>query len=109
MAGRGRTRLIVVAALLASAVGAVALAASTPLEPLEGERAAARRTRERLEDLPLLPIGPRRSLLPVLPGLFLGIGVFGALFGLIPGVTQLGDAGNAVTSVAGMPLFSRPP
>ncbi len=37
-----------------------------------------------LEDRPLLPFGPRRSLLPVLPGLFLGLGVFAALFGLIP-------------------------
>jgi ABC-type transporter Mla subunit MlaD len=37
-----------------------------------------------LDERPLLPFGPRRSLLPVLPGLFLGVGVFGALSGLIP-------------------------
>jgi ABC-type transporter Mla subunit MlaD len=36
------------------------------------------------DDRPLLPHGPRRSLLPVLPGLFLGLGVFAALGGLIP-------------------------
>jgi len=36
------------------------------------------------EDKPLLPYGPRRSLLPALPGLFLGLGIFAALLGLIP-------------------------
>lgn len=55
----------------------------------EGSGRAPIRLLDVLEDQPLLPIGPRRSLLPALPGLFLGIGVFGALFGLIPGVTGL--------------------
>jgi len=41
------------------------------------------------EDKPLLPYGPRRSLLPVLPGLFLGLGVFAALLGLIPSLSSL--------------------
>lgn len=68
----------------------------------EGTGRAPIRLLDVLEDQPLLPIGPRRSLLPVLPGLFLGIGVFGALFGLIPGVTQLGQAaGGAAGAVAG--------
>lgn len=40
------------------------------------------------DERPLLPFGPRRSLLPVLPGLFLGLGVLAALTGLIPGLTQ---------------------
>lgn len=55
----------------------------------EGSGRAPIRLLDVLEDQPLLPIGPRRSLLPALPGLFLGIGAFGALFGLIPGVTGL--------------------
>lgn len=67
----------------------------------EGTGRAPIRLLDVLEDQPLLPIGPRRSLLPVLPGLFLGIGVFGALFGLIPGVTLLGDAAGAVAGAAG--------
>jgi len=37
-----------------------------------------------LDEHPLLPFGPRRSLLPILPGLFLAIGVFAVLTGLIP-------------------------
>jgi len=37
-----------------------------------------------LDEHPLLPFGPRRSLLPILPGLFLAIGVFAVLIGLIP-------------------------
>ncbi|MCR9092756.1 MAG: hypothetical protein NXI30_00930 [bacterium] len=41
------------------------------------------------EDKPLLPFGPRRSLLPTLPGIFLGLGVFGALAGLIPSLSSL--------------------
>ncbi|MFK7896200.1 MAG: hypothetical protein AB8G23_10210 [Myxococcota bacterium] len=45
-----------------------------------------------LEDRPLLPFGPRRSLLPILPGLFLGFGVLAALFGLIPSLGGLGGA-----------------
>jgi len=41
------------------------------------------------DDRPLLPFGPRRSLLPVLPGLFLGLGVLAALTGLIPSLTNV--------------------
>ncbi|MEM9177521.1 MAG: methyl-accepting chemotaxis protein [Myxococcota bacterium] len=41
------------------------------------------------EDKPLLPYGPRRSLLPTLPGLFLGLGVFAAIVGLIPSLSSL--------------------
>ena len=55
---------------------------------VEGGQRAPIRLLDVLEDQPLLPFGPRRSLLPVLPGLFLGIGVFGALLGLIPSVTS---------------------
>ena len=55
----------------------------------EGGGRAPIRLLDVLEDQPLLPMGPRRSLIPVLPGLFLGIGVFGALFGLIPSVSGL--------------------
>jgi len=53
------------------------------------------------EERPLLPFGPRRSLLPALPGLFLGAGVFAALIGLIPSFTTMatdtlsGDARSA--------------
>lgn len=36
------------------------------------------------DERPLLPLGPRRSLLPILPGLFLAAGAFAALIGLIP-------------------------
>lgn len=52
------------------------------------------------EDRPLLPPGPRRSLLPVLPGLFLGLGVLAALIGLIPGL----GVGGAALSVGGAGL-----
>lgn len=41
------------------------------------------------DDRPLLPFGPRRSLLPILPGLFLGLGVFAGLTGLIPSLAGL--------------------
>lgn len=41
------------------------------------------------DERPLLPYGPRRSLLPVLPGVFLGLGVFAALFGVIPSLSSL--------------------
>ena len=46
-----------------------------------------------LDEHPLLPFGPRRSLLPILPGLFLAIGVFAVLIGLIPslGVFAAGE------------------
>ena len=40
------------------------------------------------EDRPLLPVGARRSLLPVLPGLFLGLGVLAAITGLIPSLAS---------------------
>ncbi|HKK50824.1 MAG TPA: hypothetical protein VKA74_04520, partial [Myxococcota bacterium] len=42
------------------------------------------------DERPLLPFGPRRSLLPVLPGLFLAVGVLAALVGLIPSVGAFG-------------------
>ncbi len=61
----------------------------TTAQVSEGGGRAPIRLLDVFEDQPLLPIGPRRSLIPVLPGLFLGIGVFGALFGLIPSVTGL--------------------
>ena len=48
-----------------------------------------------LEERPLLPFGPRRSLLPALPGLFLGLGAFAALIGLIPSLG--GAATDAIT------------
>ena len=41
------------------------------------------------DDRPLLPLGFRRSLMPILPGLFLGLGVFAALTGLIPSLESL--------------------
>jgi methyl-accepting chemotaxis protein len=41
-----------------------------------------------LDDRPLLPFGPRRSLLPVLPGLFLGLGVLTAMLGLVPSLSN---------------------
>jgi ABC-type transporter Mla subunit MlaD len=46
-----------------------------------------------LDEHPLLPFGPRRSLLPILPGLFLAVGVFAVLIGLIPslGVFAAGE------------------
>ncbi len=37
---------------------------------------------EVLDERPLLPIGPRRSLLPALPGLFLAVGILGTFVGL---------------------------
>ena len=46
------------------------------------------------DEKPLLPLGPRRSLLPILPGLFLTIGVFAALYGLIPTLSTGGDLGS---------------
>jgi len=45
-----------------------------------------------LDDRPLLPLGPRRSLLPLLPGLFVGLGAFAALYGLIPSLTTTAAA-----------------
>ena len=41
------------------------------------------------DERPLLPFGPRRSLLPILPGLLLAMGVFAALTGLIPSLAGL--------------------
>jgi len=61
----------------------------TTAQLTEGGGRAPIRLLDVLEDQPLLPMGPRRSLIPVLPGLFLGIGVFGALFGLIPSVAGM--------------------
>lgn len=50
----------------------------------EGLERAPIRLIDILDEHPLLPFGPRRSLLPILPGLFLAIGVFAVLIGLIP-------------------------
>ncbi len=50
----------------------------------EGGGRAPIRLLDVLEDQPLLPAGPRRSLLAVLPGVLLGIWVLGVLFGVIP-------------------------
>lgn len=70
----------------------------TTAQVAEGGGRAPIRLLDVFEDRPLLPIGPRRSLIPVLPGLFLGIGVLGALVGLIPGVMGLNApvAGDAL-------------
>ena len=56
------------------------------------------------DDRPLLPFGPRRSLIPVLPGLFLGLGVFAALTGLIPSLTAMAaeEATGGATQAAWM-------
>ena len=55
----------------------------------EGIERAPIRLMDIFDERPLLPFGPRRSLLPVMPGLFLGVGVFAALTGLIPGLANL--------------------
>ncbi|MBW1881932.1 MAG: methyl-accepting chemotaxis protein [Deltaproteobacteria bacterium] len=52
------------------------------------------------DERPLFPFGPRRSLMPVLPGLFLATGVLAALTGLIPSLSdasaldQMAEAGS---------------
>jgi ABC-type transporter Mla subunit MlaD len=64
----------------------------------EGIDRAPIRLMDVLDDRPLLPYGPRRSLLPVMPSLFLGVGVFAALTGLIPSLGDLSGetlSGNA--------------
>ena len=66
----------------------------------EGGERAPIRLLDVLEDRPLLPFGPRRSLLPALPGLFLGIGVLGAIAGLIPGLAALGPPAGGVAGAA---------
>lgn len=63
----------------------------TTAQITEGGGRAPIRLLDVLEDQPLLPIGPRRSLLGVLPGVLLGIWVLGALVGLIPSATGLPD------------------
>lgn len=55
----------------------------------EGIDRAPIRLMDVFDERPLLPIGPRRSLLPVMPGLFLGVGVFAALLGLIPSLSNM--------------------
>lgn len=56
-----------------------------------------------LDDRPLLAFGPRRSLLPILPGLFIALGVFGALLELIPSLAGLGaEAASAEARSAWM-------
>lgn len=61
----------------------------------EGVDRAPVRLIDVLDERPLLPFGPRRSLLPVLPSLFLGVGVFAAVVGLIP---SLGSAAEEMLS-----------
>ncbi len=67
----------------------------------EGIDRAPIRLMDVFEERPLLPFGLRRSLLPVMPGLFLGVGVFAALTGLIPSLASMtadtlsGDARSA--------------
>ena len=56
----------------------------TTAQIAEGGGRAPIRLLDVLEDQPLLPVGPRRSLLAVLPGVLLGIWVLGVLFGVIP-------------------------
>lgn len=63
----------------------------TAAQITEGGGRAPIRLLDVLEDQPLLPVGPRRSLLAVLPGVLLGIWVLGVLFGVIPAA-----AGGAV-------------
>ena len=46
-----------------------------------------------LDERPLLPFGPRRSVMPVLPGLLLAAGAFAALSGLIPSLTEASRQG----------------
>ena len=66
----------------------------------ETEERAPIRLIDIFEDRPLLPYGPRRSMLPILPGLFLGLGVFAALTGLIPSLSGLAadESGPAAQS-----------
>jgi len=67
----------------------------TTAELSEGINRAPIRMMDIFDEKPLLPFGPRRSLLPVMPGLFLGVGVFAALVGLIP---SLGSAATDTLS-----------
>jgi ABC-type transporter Mla subunit MlaD len=46
-----------------------------------------------LDERPLFPFGPRRSLLPVIPGLLLAAGAFAALTGLIPSLSEASRQG----------------
>lgn len=46
-----------------------------------------------LDERPLFPFGPRRSLLPVIPGLLLAAGAFAALSGLIPSLSEASRQG----------------
>jgi ABC-type transporter Mla subunit MlaD len=70
----------------------------TTAELVEGIGRAPIRLMDVFDDRPLLPFGPRRSLLPVLPGLFLGVGVFAALTGLIPSLASI--AGDTLSGDA---------
>lgn len=67
----------------------------------ESQERAPIRLIDVLEDRPLLPYGPRRSMLPTLPALFLGLSVFAALIGLIPSMSSLAaeEAGPDAQSV----------
>lgn len=65
----------------------------------ESQDRAPIRLMDVFDDHPLLPHGPRRSLLPVLPGLFLGLGILAAIVGVIPGLGQLPTAPDADTTI----------
>ena len=70
---------------------------------VEGIERAPIRLMDIFDERPLLPFGPRRSLLPVMPGLFLGVGVLAALTGLIPSLTSMAsDASSPDTGTAWM-------
>jgi len=56
----------------------------------EGIDRAPIRLMDIFDERPLLPYGPRRSLMPILPGLFIGLGVLAALTGLIPSLSSVG-------------------
>lgn len=70
----------------------------------EARNRAPIRLMDVFDDRPLLPFGPRRSLLPVLPGLFLGLGVFAALTGLISSLDGVSAEGTWVTDQLGLAL-----
>jgi methyl-accepting chemotaxis protein len=54
----------------------------------QGRGRAPVRLMDILDERPLFPFGPRRSLMPVLPGLLLAVGACAALSGLIPSLSE---------------------
>lgn len=65
----------------------------TTAQLVEAQDRAPVRLIDVLEERPLLPFGPRRSLIPVLPSLFITLGVFAALAGVIPGLSSASVVG----------------